>query len=73
MLPVVTVFLEEISRAAPITQKLWLRVYFYVIYFYLLFLAVLGLRCFVQAFSCGSKQGLPFVAVCGLLIAEHRL
>ena len=68
-----TVFLEEISRAAPITQKLWLGVYFYIIYFYLLFLAVLGLRCFVWAFSCGGEQGLPFVAVFGLLIAEHRL
>ena len=43
------------------------------------FLAALGLRCFVQAFSICSKFGVLFVAVCGLLIvlassvAEHRL
>ena len=44
-----------------------------------LFLAVLGLRCCMQAFSSCSEWGLLFVAVCGLLIAvasfvaEHRL
>lgn len=37
------------------------------------FLAVLGLRCFVRAFSCGGEQGLLLTAVCRLLIAEHRL
>ena len=43
-----------------------------------LFLAVLGLRCCVQAFSSCSKRGLLFVAVRGLLTAvasvmEHGL
>ena len=39
----------------------------------MLFLAVLGLRCSGQAlFSC-SRQGLLFIAVCRLLIAERGL
>ena len=44
-----------------------------------LFLAALGPCCCVQAFSSYGKQGLLFVAVCGLLIlvaslvAEHGL
>ena len=33
-------------------------------------MAALGLRCFAQAFSSCSNQGLLFNAVCGLLIAE---
>ena len=43
------------------------------------FLAALGLRCCMRAFSSCGKQGLLFVAVHGLLIvvaslvAEHRL
>ena len=57
-------------------NKTILLLFFY--YFYL-FLAVLGLRCCVQAFSSGSKRGLLFAVVCGLLIAvtslvaEHKL
>ena len=38
-----------------------------------LFLAVLGLRCCAQAFSSCGEQGLRFVAVRGLLVAEHEL
>ena len=38
-----------------------------------LFLAVLGLRCCVQAFSSCGKQGLLFVAVRGLLIVVASL
>ena len=44
-----------------------------------LFMAALGLRCCMRAFSSCGEQGLLFVAVCGLLIvvaslvAEHRL
>ena len=44
-----------------------------------LFLALPGLRCFVQAFSRFSKQGLLSVAVCEFvidvapLLSEHRL
>ena len=46
--------------------------------FIYLFLALLGLRCCVWAFSSWGKQGLLFVAVHGLLIVvdslvvEHR-
>ena len=38
-----------------------------------LFLAALGLRCCVWAFSSCSERGLPFVAVRGLLIAVASL
>ena len=44
-----------------------------------LFLAALGLRCCMRAFSRCGEQGLLFVAMCGLLIAvaspvvEHGL
>ena len=38
-----------------------------------LFLAVLGLRCYVWAFSSCGEQGLLFVAVRGLLIAVASL
>ena len=43
-----------------------------------LFLAVLGLRCCVRAFSSRSERVLPFVAVHGLivvasLVVEHGL
>ena len=37
------------------------------------FLAALGLRCCVQAFSSCGEWGLLFVAVCGLLIAVASL
>ena len=36
-------------------------------------MAVLGLRCCVQAFSSCGERGLLFVAVCGLLIAVASL
>ena len=47
-------------------------------FFFLVFLAVLGLRCCVRAFSSCGERGLLFVAVLGLLSAvaslvEHRL
>ena len=48
-------------------------------YFYLLFLAVLGLRCCPWAFSSCGEQGLLFVVVHGLLtavvslVAEHGI
>ena len=51
----------------------------YFILFIYLCLAALGLRCCARAFSSCSEQGLPFVAVHGLLIVvaslvvEHRL
>ena len=46
--------------------------------FIYLFLVVLGLCCYVQAFYSCREQGLLFIVVCGLLIvvavlvAEHR-
>ena len=38
-----------------------------------LFLAALGLRCYVQAFSSCGERGLLFVVVHGLLIAVASL
>ena len=49
------------------------------LFYFNLFLAVLGLHCCVQAFSSCGEQGLLFVVVRGLLVAvaslavEHRL
>ena len=47
--------------------------YFKFIYFIYLFLAVLGFCCCARAFSSCGKQGLLFVALCGLLIAVASL
>ena len=53
--------------------------FFFLNKFIYLFLAVLGLRCCVQAFSSCGEWGLLFIVVCRLLIAvaslaaEHRL
>ena len=46
---------------------------FYILYFYYLFLAVLGLHCCVWAFSSCGEWELLFVAVRGLLIAVASL
>ena len=43
------------------------------IYFIYLFLAVLGLRCCVRAFSSCGERGLLFIAVRRLLIAVASL
>ena len=48
------------------TGLYFLFLFIYLIY---LFLAVLGLRCCVRAFSSCGEQGLFFIAVRGLLIA----
>ena len=37
--------------------------------FIYLFLAILGLHCCLLTFSNGRRQGLLFIAVCGLLIS----
>ena len=61
---------DQLFRRTPVS------LYFFktLIYLYYLFLAALGLRCCTRAFSSCGKQGLLFVAVCGLLIvAEHGL
>ena len=48
--------------------------YFFKIYFYFyLFLAVLGLHFCVRAFSSCGERGPLFIAVCGPLVAEHKL
>ena len=53
--------------------------FFKLIYFIYLFLAALGLRCCMQAFSSCGERGLLLVVVCGLLtavaslVAEHGL
>ena len=47
--------------------------YLFFINLFILFLAVLGLHCCVQAFASCGEQGLLFVAVRGLLIAVASL
>ena len=47
--------------------------FFFLIYFIYLFLAALGLRCWVWAFSSCGERGLLFFAVRGLLIAVASL
>ena len=42
-------------------------------YLFILFLVALGLRCCMRASSSCGEQGLPFVAVHGLLIAVASL
>ena len=55
------------------------KINLFICLFIYLFLAMLGLRCCMQAFSSCGEQGLLFVAVRGLLIvvaslvAEHGL
>ena len=59
-----------------IAQSFFFNLYIYFLY---LFLAVLGLRFCVRAFSSCGKWGPLFIAVCGpltitaSLVAEHRL
>ena len=47
--------------------------FFFFLNKFLYFLAALGFRCWVQAFSSYGEQGLLFVAVRGLLIAVASL
>ena len=57
-----------------LTSKERLSLLSFLIYkFIYLFLAALGLRCCVRAFSSCGEQGLLFVAVRGLLIAVASL
>jgi len=49
----------------------WSVIYFYVLIY--LFLASLGLLCSRRAFSSFSKQGLLFIAMCGLLLTVASL
>ena len=45
----------------------------FILFYLFLFLAALGLRCCAQAFSSCGERGLPFAAVCRLLIAVVSL
>jgi len=47
--------------------------YFFLNYLLSLYLATLGCRCFVWAFSSGGEQGLLFVEVCGFFIVVAPL
>ena len=47
--------------------------FFFNINLFILFLAALGLRCCMRAFSSYIEQGLLFVVVSGLLIAVASL
>ena len=48
----------------------FLKIIFFIIY---LFLAVLGLHCYIWAFSSCGEWGLHFVVVCGLLTVVASL
>ena len=65
-----TMFPTKIQK--PITLvKYFFKINLFICLF--LFLAVLGLRCCVRAFSSCGEWGLLFVAVRGLLIAVASL
>ena len=60
-------------------KSLYCSFFKFYLFIYLLFLAVLGLRFCVRAFSSCGEWGPLFIAVCGpltvvaSLVAEHRL
>ena len=58
------------ERTCPFSSSSF---FFKFIYFIYLFLAVLGLCCFMRAFSSCSERGLLFLVVRGLLIAVASL
>ena len=60
------------SKSSTSTQVFLKFVCLFHISFIYLFLAIMGLWCFAWAFSSYREQGLPLVAVYGLLIAKHR-
>ena len=72
-------FLADISMSIPVSASIYdiCSITFFLKKFYLfylfLFLAVLGLRCCVWAFSSCGEWGLLFVAVRRLLIAVASL
>ena len=61
------------SYSKILLVNLLVLVSFSFLIFIYLFLAALGLRCCVQAFSNCGKRGLLFVVVRGLLIAVASL
>ena len=54
-------------------SKFILFFFFKFVCLFVCFLAVLGLRCCTRTFSSCGERGLPFIAVCGLLIAVSSL
>ena len=52
---------------------LFFLIYVFVYLSIYLFMAALGLHCYMRVFSSCGKRGLLFVAVCGRLIAVASL
>ena len=78
ILPLLVKCSVNIKQIESVIQIFCILSFFFKIYLIYLFLAALGLRCCVQAFSSCSEWELLFIAVCGLLVvaslvAEHRL
>ena len=76
----VCVFYKEIYEASLIICSSYIKVkeYMFPLYCSFFFLAVLGLHCFMWAFSSCGKQGLLFIFMwvshcSGLPCSEHRL
>ena len=68
------VYRPALPRPCAIKVQVALNFFFNnFIYLIYLFLAALGLRCCVRAFSSCSERGLLFVVVRGLLIAMASL
>ena len=65
--------MEHLGFSGATGRKGSLTVCQALFYFIYLFLAALGLRCCVRAFSSCSERGLLFVAARGLLIAVASL
>ena len=65
-----------LSSQSPTPQGQLLFFFLIYLFIYLLllfFLAALGLHCCARGFSNCGERGLPFIAVCGLLIAVDSL
>ena len=76
---ILSFFILDILVDVPQHQTLYFYFYFFKDLIFNLFLAALGLRCCMRAFSSCGERGLLFVVVHGLLIevaslvAEHGL
>ena len=65
--------LKGCGRSGSINNNYYLFIFLNKFIFIYLFLATLGLRCCVRAFSNCSERGLLFILVSGLLIAVASL
>ena len=52
---------------------MFVRIFFKILFIYLIFWTVVGLHCCTWAFSSCGEQGLVFIEVHGLLIAVASL